>query len=373
MSSIDVVVPCYKYGRFLAQCVSSVLAQRGPSVRVLVIDDASPDDTFEVATALARDDSRVVVRRHSTNQGHIATYNEGIAWAEADYMLLLSADDYLLPGALARACDLLDRHPEVGFVFGRAFGGRPTGLHGEARLAGKRRTEDDVEILSGERFLEVSGCRAIVPTPTAVVRMSLQRRLGGYRSDLPHTGDMEMWYRFAAHGAVGVLGAFQAVYRLHGANMSHTYFTTYRLPDLRHRQAAIETFFSNDGKRMRRAAALRNGMIRSLAKDATGFASAAFNDGDLQACDELSAYALTLTPAVRFSAPWMKLECKRRLGLRRWRAVAPVVKRLRFAMSALRAGDFVIGIERESPAGVAIPSHLQALAPGASSIDKDGR
>jgi glycosyltransferase involved in cell wall biosynthesis len=331
MSSIDVVVPCYKYGHFLSQCVQSVLAQHGPSVRVLIIDDASPDNTHDVATALARCDPRVSVIRHASNRGHTPTYNEGLEWASGDYMLLLSADDYLLPGALARAAHVLDARPDVGLVFGKAFGGTPEGLIRDDYLAGRRRDETEVEILTGERFLEVSGCRAIVPTPTAVVRVALQKRLGYYRIDLPHTSDMEMWYRFAAHGGVGVLGAFQAVYRLHGSNMSCSYFTSYRLPDLRHRQAAIDTFFRHDGVRLPRAQALHRSMIRALAVDAVGYASAAFNDGDFEACSELTRYARTLAPGVRRSAAWIRLACKRRLGLRRWRAIAPVVRNLRKA------------------------------------------
>ena len=43
MSSVDVFVPCYRYGHFLRECVKSVLSQSGVSVRVLIIDDASPD------------------------------------------------------------------------------------------------------------------------------------------------------------------------------------------------------------------------------------------------------------------------------------------------------------------------------------------
>src|SRR5437763_7992755 len=112
LGRIDVFIPCYNYGRFLPQCVNSVLSQVGVEVRVLVIDDASPDNTAEVAAALASEDPRVTVIRHTTNKGHINTYNEGIDWASADYMLLLSADDYLLPGALARATNLMDAHPE---------------------------------------------------------------------------------------------------------------------------------------------------------------------------------------------------------------------------------------------------------------------
>jgi glycosyltransferase involved in cell wall biosynthesis len=69
LGRIDVFIPCYNYGRFLCQCVNSVLGQAGVDVRVLVIDDASPDNTAEVAEALAREDPRVTVVRHGTNKG----------------------------------------------------------------------------------------------------------------------------------------------------------------------------------------------------------------------------------------------------------------------------------------------------------------
>ena len=48
MSSVDVVVPCYNYARYLETCVSSVLDQEGVDVRVLIIDDASSDRSAEV-------------------------------------------------------------------------------------------------------------------------------------------------------------------------------------------------------------------------------------------------------------------------------------------------------------------------------------
>src|SRR5438067_2341316 len=118
MRSVDVIVPCYKYGRFLRESVESVLDQDGVDVRVLIIDDASVDDTRDVGRALA-EDPRVEYRRHAVNRGHIATYNEGIDWASADYALLLSADDMLTPGAFSRATRLMDEHPEIGFTFGR--------------------------------------------------------------------------------------------------------------------------------------------------------------------------------------------------------------------------------------------------------------
>ena len=120
MSSVDVFVPCYNYGRYLPDCVASVLAQEGVDIRILIIDDASTDGSAEVARQLAETDRRITLALHHTNQGHIATYNEGIAWAAADYMLLLSADDMVAPGAFGRAVDVMDRRATVGMVYGRA-------------------------------------------------------------------------------------------------------------------------------------------------------------------------------------------------------------------------------------------------------------
>ena len=81
MSRVDVVVPCYKYGHFLRECVESVLSQEGVDVRVLIIDDCSPDQTPEVAAELVQEDKRVEYRRHKVNHGHVDTYNEGLDWA----------------------------------------------------------------------------------------------------------------------------------------------------------------------------------------------------------------------------------------------------------------------------------------------------
>ena len=120
MSSVSVVIPCYNYGRYLPEAVGSVLSnQPGVDVRVLIIDDAVPDDSAQVAKEIAAADPRVELRVHTANQGGIATYNEGIIdWADGDYTVLLSADDQFTPGALTRATEFMDAHPSVGFVYG---------------------------------------------------------------------------------------------------------------------------------------------------------------------------------------------------------------------------------------------------------------
>ena len=67
--------------------------QEDVDVRVLILDDASPDNTAVVAAELAAGDSRVTVRRHLLNQGYIASYNEGLDWVDGDYVSMLDADE----------------------------------------------------------------------------------------------------------------------------------------------------------------------------------------------------------------------------------------------------------------------------------------
>jgi glycosyltransferase involved in cell wall biosynthesis len=318
VSTVDVIVPCYKYGHYLRQCVNSVLSQAGVSVRVLIIDDESPDDTPRVGQELAATDARVTYRRHISNKGHIATYNEGIEWCSSDYVLLLSADDYLLPGALGRAASLMDEHPDVGFVFGNSLVLEDTGVMRSATTEASPASAVAYRVLSGHDFIQLSGSRNIVPTPTAVVRTVLQKRVGGYRAELPHTADMHMWLMLAAHAAVGVTSAAQAVYRRHSGNMSLGYRW---LNDLKHREAAINAFLIEFSSQLQHAGAVRNALMRSLALDVVGAASEAFNQGQLTLSTELLSYAKQVFPSVRGTWAWTKVSAKRLIGRSAWRTI----------------------------------------------------
>lgn len=237
MAKIDVVVPCYNYGRFLGQCVRSVLEQSVCDLRVLIIDDASTDDLLYQATSLAKHDPRVTVVAHRQNQGHIRTYNEGIAWASADYFLLLSADDLLVPGALERAIEIMDNNPDVVLAHGEGIvwhADQPSPSVPTQRTCAWARHDLISEICAAGTNL--------VATPTAIGRTEIQKAVGGYKHSLPHAGDMEMWLRFAAHGAVVRIDAIQAVYRKHSSAMSNAYFATL-LSDYRQRRQAFDSFF----------------------------------------------------------------------------------------------------------------------------------
>jgi hypothetical protein len=135
---------------------------------------------------------------------------------------------------------------------------------------------------------------------------------------------MEMWLRLAAHASVGFVKALQAVYRRHAGNMSLSYLTKGWLPDLEQREAALECFFRTCGHMLPHSGRLRGTLLHTLALEAVGRASSAFNDCEMTVCSELAAFAVRVSPRVTKSLPWVKLGCKRRMGSRIWKALQSV-------------------------------------------------
>lgn len=112
-SLVDVIVPAYNASRFLRTAVDSALGQTGVSLRVIVTDDGSTDDTADIARSYGPRVNLV----SQENRGLPGARNSAIGASSAPYLALLDADDLWRPGKIARQAALLEAHPEVGLVF----------------------------------------------------------------------------------------------------------------------------------------------------------------------------------------------------------------------------------------------------------------
>jgi glycosyltransferase involved in cell wall biosynthesis len=214
---VSFVVPCYKHGHFLAECVESILGQTYPNLEVLIMDDCSPDDTPAIARSIA--DPRVRHVRNERNLGHLANYNKGIGLATGKYVWLINVDDYLRrPYVLERFVATLERHPSAAYVICpavRVLGcqeAEPFGSHGPADV-----------VFSGPQFLERLARGNCVPTPAAMVRKASYERRGMFPLDLPHSGDWYQWCNHALYGGVAYLAEPMVCYRIHDQNMTKEY------------------------------------------------------------------------------------------------------------------------------------------------------
>jgi glycosyltransferase involved in cell wall biosynthesis len=280
---------------------------------VLVIDDASSDETPELGLELAASDSRVNFRRHDGNKGHIATYNEGlIDWSTADYTVLLSADDLLAPGSLRRAVHVMEADKKIGMVYGRAIH-----FAQEAELPKIDAPEFAFTQWSGVEWIE-GRCRAghnVITSPEVVVRGSVQRAVGGYRPELPHAGDLEMWLRIAAVSDIAYVRGPQAFYRVHPISMIRTVYKGSFL-DLRQRKEAFDAFFYHHQYLVADSSRFQEMANRGLAREALWDACRAYDRNEVEQAEakELVEFAMTTYAQAESLAEYAALRRRRYFG-----------------------------------------------------------
>ncbi len=113
MPSVSVIIPTYDRPKLLTPAIESARAA-GNAVEIIVVDDASVDETASVCRAM-RD---IKYLRLDRNQGTAGARNAGLMVSEADFVSFLDDDDVRLPGSLETQRDLLLQNPDAAFVCG---------------------------------------------------------------------------------------------------------------------------------------------------------------------------------------------------------------------------------------------------------------
>ncbi len=97
---VSIVIPVYNMGNSLLNATKSILNQTYKNIEIILVDDGSKDNSFDVCKLLANADSRVVLI-HTENQGSGPARNEGIKIARGEYIFFPDADDFLESEAIA--------------------------------------------------------------------------------------------------------------------------------------------------------------------------------------------------------------------------------------------------------------------------------
>ena len=118
MPAFSVIIPAYNNSRYLPECVRSITGQSFEDLEVIVVDDASTDDTYATMGRLAAEDSRVVALRHQVNSGTLAARRTGVEASHGDYVLLVDQDDELVSGTLQHLYDYAKAHPADIYHYG---------------------------------------------------------------------------------------------------------------------------------------------------------------------------------------------------------------------------------------------------------------
>lgn len=207
----SVVIPVHSCADYLAQALPEVVAQLADrdDAEILVVDDASQDDPAGVVERLGR--GRVHYRPNPGHLGAVATFNRCLDLATGELVHLLHGDDMVRPGfyaameraladptAVAAVCRVQDVDADNAPTYVTRSYRSGTGVWTNA--------------------LDAFAVSNRVRAPGIVVRRAAYERVGGYRSDLPHAADWEMWTRIAAHGPIVFVDRVLACYRRHAGS-----------------------------------------------------------------------------------------------------------------------------------------------------------
>ena len=115
-------MPVYNASKFLSQTVDSVLAQTYEDFELIMVDDCSKDDSFQIMQEYQKTDSRVRIFRNEENKGVSYTRNFAVLKAESEYIALIDSDDMWREDKLSKQVELIKKHPDTALSYtGSAF------------------------------------------------------------------------------------------------------------------------------------------------------------------------------------------------------------------------------------------------------------
>lgn len=216
---VSIVVPCYKFGHLLPECVNSILQQSYGHFEVLIMDNCSPDNTAEVAQSFS--DARVKHIRNDVNIGHLRNFNKGIAMSAGKYVWLISADDYLRsPLVLQRYVEAMERDSAIGYVFCRT-----TELNSETEVGISRWKDcgDNNQTWDGIEFLRRLVRFNCIAQSSSMVRRECFERVSPFPLDMPYASDWYLWCMFALHYRVAYFAEPMACCRVHEKSLTSSF------------------------------------------------------------------------------------------------------------------------------------------------------
>jgi glycosyltransferase involved in cell wall biosynthesis len=217
MTRVSVVTPMKNAGRHLRDAIASVTGQTEPDFELLLVDDGSTDDSLAIAETAAASDPRIRLLRKGAGDasGAAAARNRGIAAARGASVAFLDADDRLAPHMLATTLAAMDRHPDVGMVFGRThwwYPDRPRRDWVES-LYGRGGRVHAPPVLLAEIVLIQTGHVPCIGS--ILVRKSALDRVGGFEERFALYEDQTLWVKLFATTPVYVEPAILSHYRQH--------------------------------------------------------------------------------------------------------------------------------------------------------------
>lgn len=202
---VSVLMTSYNREQFIAEAIESVLNSDFRDFELLIVDDASTDNTLEVARRYAARDKRIRIFINPNNLGQFANRNRAAALAEGRYLKYLDSDDKILPHALSIMVAALERYPTCGLAI-------------EFRNCAPVPTSGFPFLLTPQEaylwHFEKGGLLFVSPSQV-LIRRSAFEKSGGFDESWHSNADVDLVLRLAANSDTIVLEPGLVYWRRH--------------------------------------------------------------------------------------------------------------------------------------------------------------
>ena len=225
MPKISVIIPGYNHEKFLPKRIESALGQSVHDIEVIILDDASTDDSMSVIKRYAGD-LRVRIIPNQINSGNpFIQWNRGVREAIGEYVWIAESDDYADSRFLEVLASRLDKHPNVGLAYCDSFRVNAEGVLCGVYKDYYRRVDpqhwvaDFIASGKGE-ILGYLLDRNSIPNASGVLfRRAIYERSGGASTDLRLCGDWLMWIKMLLISDLAYVAEPMNYFRCHDQNV----------------------------------------------------------------------------------------------------------------------------------------------------------
>jgi glycosyltransferase involved in cell wall biosynthesis len=210
---ISVIMPVYNAERYVAEAVTSILAQDFRDLEFLIFDDGSNDLSPQILETFASQDDRIRYFRKA-HKGYVCWLNEGIRLARGEFIARMDADDVSLPSRLLRQIEYLRKHTDC-----IAVGCNLVQIDSDGDPLGMVIHDTDHQLIEADLL---SGGLGAISHPASMIRHRALVDVGGYREEYEFVEDFDLWLRLSERGKLANIPDTLFRYRLHHTNVIFT-------------------------------------------------------------------------------------------------------------------------------------------------------
>lgn len=289
---VNICIPNYNMSRFIEGSINSALNQTYPNIEVIVVDNNSMDNSWEIIESFRDSNCKYRCYRNDTNIGMARNWNKCLRYAKGKFLTILSADDLLEPTFIEECMKVYYEFSNLGYIFTEW-----NNIDEFGEILKRKDFYVNSAIIKGyeEARINIIGSHTI---PSAMlIRKSCLEKIGGYDESYGWCMDMDAKIKLNLHYDVGYMKKRLVKYRIHSGMISSYYIKTkLGVMEIYRMKSSILNNLSEESKFLLK---YRDKMINNLAKSCVSYAEIAILEDNIALAKEYLYLALSFNEEIK--------------------------------------------------------------------------